>query len=70
MTGRVICRELCRYDLNENPYPTVAERGAESERLIRMPSSDLNQMGLDRGGVVSHVLHDILHDKAYSGSKR
>lgn len=70
VTGRVICRVLCGYDFRANPYPTVAKRGAEIERLLKMPTSALHRIGLERGEVVHFVLQDILPTKSYSGAIR
>jgi len=67
-TGRLVCRVLCGYDFRRNPYPTVAKRGAEIERLMLLSPDALHVMGLDRAFVVHHVLHDILPAKTYSGA--
>lgn len=69
-TGRMICRVLRGYDFRTNPYPTVAVRGAEIERLMHLPTPALHVLGLDRAFVVHHILHDILPDRAYSGASR
>ena len=69
-TGRLVCRVLCGYDFRRNPYPTVAKRGPEIERLMHLPSAALDGMGLDRAFVVHHVLHDILPERTYSGASR
>lgn len=63
-TGRVICHVLRGYNLRANPYPTVAERGAEIERLMHLPKAVLDRMGLDRDDIVAHMLRDILPAKA------
>lgn len=59
-TGKAICRVLCSYDLRTNPYPTVAKRGPEIERLMEMSDGDLIRLGLRRDAVVPYVLSDIL----------